>query len=177
MEFTKLDVADYPRFLSLYNETFPADERRLYRDEKELDTFIREHHGKFHAFAVKDGDLFLGFLSYWIFKGYIYIEHFAVAPANRGRNIGRKLLHHLMKEEGENILLEVEHPETADAQRRIRFYEEQGFRVRKEFEYMQPAYGKDQQPMPMLLMTHGDVKLKSSDDISEMLREVYNVES
>lgn len=175
MEFTSFDVADYPRFLALYNESFPENERRLYRDEKDVDTFVNEHHGKFHAFSVKDGDLYLGFMSYWTFKGYVYIEHFAVDPAHRGKNIGRKMLHHLFEEVSPDVLIEVELPETEDAKRRIRFYEQNGFRTREDFNYTQPAYGPGQKAIKMLIMTHGDVKLKSKDDIKEMLKEVYNV--
>ncbi|MCM1378094.1 MAG: GNAT family N-acetyltransferase [Clostridium sp.] len=175
MEFTKLALEDYPRFLALYNEAFPPSERREYRDEKELDTFIREHKGKFHAFSAKDGDLYLGFLSYWTFKGYVYIEHFAVDPAHRGKNLGRLMLQHLFKEVSPDVLLEVERPETPDAERRIHFYEQNGFRVRKEIDYEQPPYAPDKESVKMLLMTHGDVALRNKDDIREMLREVYNV--
>lgn len=176
MEFRKLDVKDYPRFLALYNETFPGDQRREYKDEKDLDTFINEHKGKFHGIAIDDGgDDFIGFLTYWTFKGYVYIEHFAVAPEHRGKNIGRKLLHHLFEEVSPDVLVEVEHPDTVDNQRRIHFYEQCGFRIRKEFNYTQPPYGPGQGHVELLLMTHGDVKLDSKRDIEEMLREVYNV--
>lgn len=175
MEIVNLDVKDYPRFLALYNETFPADQRRLYRDEKHLDTFITERNGKFHGFAVKDGDLFLGFLTYWVFKGYVYIEHLAVDPAHRSKNIGRKLLSHLFNTVSPNVLVEVELPESEDDRRRIRFYEQNGFRQREEFKYIQPPYSSDQHPLELLLMTHGDVKLSERRDIAEMLKEVYNV--
>lgn len=188
MRFEELSVKDYPRFLALYNEAFPADERRVYEHEKDLDTFINEHHGKFHAFVALDGegavvdgkveggdDLFLGFLSYWTFKGYVYIEHFAVSGEHRGKRIGSMMLEHLFKEAGENVLIEVEHPDTTDAERRIRFYERHNFTARRSFDYIQPPYAKDRKPVPMLLMTHGDVKLDDKHDIAEMLREVYNV--
>lgn len=175
MEFVNLKVEDYPSFLKLYNSSFPPDERRHYEDEKHLANFIEMKGGKFHAFTVKDGNLFLGFLSYWIFEGYTYIEHFAVDPENRGRNIGTKMLHHLFETVCNDVLIEVEPPETPEAERRIKFYERNGFRIRQEFEYIQPPYGKGQKPVKLLLMTHGDVSLHNKDSISDMLREVYNV--
>lgn len=175
MEIDSLNVKNYPDFLALYEEAFPAEERRPYKDAAELEHFIKMKGGKFHAYAAKDGDLFLGFLSYWTFEGYVYVEHFAVRPEHRGRNIGRKMLHHLFEEVSENVLLEVEKPETADAQRRIHFYETQGFRLRRELEYVQPPYTTGGKPVPMLLMTHGEVKLRDHADMEEMLREVYNV--
>lgn len=174
--FENLKMEDYPNFLSLYNSTFPHDQKRLYEDEKHLDNYIKMKGGKFNAFSAVDGDLYLGFLSYWTFEGYTYIEHFAVAPEQRGKNLGRLMLEHLFKEVSPNVLLETEPGDTPEAQRRIEFYEKNGFRVRKEFNYTQPSYGgKGQVAVPMLLMTHGDVNLHNIDSIKDMLREVYNV--
>ena len=174
MEFTNLKMEDYPSFLKLYNESFPPDERRELKDEEHLANFIKMKGGKFNAFAAKDGDLFLAFLSYWRFEGYTYIEHFAVVPEHRGKRIGALMLNHLFKEVSPNVLIEVEKPEGEEQKRRIKFYERNGFRVREEFDYTQPAYSSDKSPVEMLLMTHGDVDLHNRDSIREMLREVYN---
>lgn len=174
MEITTLKTEDYPEFLRLYDESFPADERRPYADAAHLANFIKMKGGKFHAYAAKDGDLFLGFLSYWTFEGYAYIEHFAVRPEQRGRNIGARMLGHLMREVSPDILIEVEKPDTDEAKRRIKFYERHGFRTREEIKYIQPPYAEGLKPVEMLLMTHGDVSLHNMHSISEMLREVYN---
>lgn len=174
--FEKLKMEDYPNFLSLYNSSFPIDQRRIYEDEKHLDNFIKMKGGKFNAFSAVDGDLYLGFLSYWTFEGYTYIEHFAVAPEQRGKNLGRMMLQHLFKEVSPNVLLETEKGDTPEAQKRIEFYEKNGFRVREEINYTQPSYGGEGQTVvPMLLMTHGDVNLHNIDSIKDMLKEVYNV--
>ena len=174
--FEKLKMEDYPHFLSLYNSTFPHDQKRLYEDEKHLDNYIKMKGGKFDAFSAVDGDLYLGFLSYWTFEGYTYIEHFAVSPEHRGKNLGRMMLDHLFKEVSPNVLLETEPGDTPEAQKRIEFYEKNGFKVRKEINYIQPSYGgKGQKAVPMLLMTHGDVNLHNIDSIKDMLQEVYNV--
>lgn len=176
MEFVNLRLEDYPDFLKLYNETFPLNQKRIYEDEKHLDNYIKMKGGKFNAFSAKDGDLYLAFLSYWTFEGYTYIEHFAVAPEQRGQNIGRLMLNHLFKEVSPNVLVEVEPGEDTISKRRIAFYEKNGFRIRTEFNYTQPSYGgKGQVAVPMLLMTHGDVNLHNMDSIREMLREVYNI--
>lgn len=176
MEFTELKREDYPSFLKIYNESFPPDERRIYRDEAHLEEFIKIKGGRFSAFAAKDGGVFAGFMSYWRFDGYIYVEHFAVSPQLRGKNIGSLMLRHLIDSVGGNVLIEVEHPVTADAARRIRFYERNGFRIRDEFRYLQPPYGPGQQPVELLLMTHGDVCLHDRSSVAELLREVYNYE-
>lgn len=174
--FEKLKMEDYPKFLSLYNESFPFNEKRIFEDEKHLDNFIKMKGGKFNAFSAVDGDLYLGFLSYWTFEGYTYIEHFAIAPDQRGKNLGRMMLNHLFKEVSPNVLVEVEPSETEEAQKRIQFYEKNGFKIRKEFNYTQPSYGgKGQTAVPMLLMTHGDVDLHNINSIKDMLKEIYNV--
>ncbi len=175
MEFVNLKMEDYPSFLKLYNDSFPDNERRIYEDEEHLANFIKMKGGKFHAFAAKDGDLFLAFLSYWTFLGYTYVEHFAVQPEHRGKRIGALMLNHLFKEVSKDVLIEVEHPETDEAKRRIKFYEQNGFKVRREFNYVQPPYSPGQEPVAMLLMTHGNVDLPNSASIKEMLAEVYNV--
>lgn len=177
MEFREMDVKDYPAFLKLYNESFPENERRLYKSAEQVANFIKEKGGKFHAFAVDDGgDYFLGFLSYWIFKGYVYIEHFAVQPEHRGKNIGRKMLSHLFETVSPDVLIEVEKPETDEARRRISFYERCGFKLRSDINYVQPPYSAEQSGVEMMLMTHGDVRLNDTRDLREMLTEVYNVE-
>lgn len=175
MEFVKLQMEDYPSFLKLYNGSFPENERRIYEDAEHLANFIKMKGGKFDAFAAKDGDLFLAFLSYWTFEGYTYIEHFAVEPEHRGKRIGELMLKHLFKEVSPDVLIEVEHPDTPDAERRIKFYEKHGFKVREEFNYVQPPYSPAQKPVPMLLMTHGNVDLHNIDSIKDMLAQVYNV--
>lgn len=181
MEFRKLNEKDYPEFLKLYNESFPEDERRLYKSAEHVANFIKEKGGKMQGFCVDDnsGDTddqdFLGFLTYWLFEGYVYIEHFAVASEKRGRNIGTKMLSHLFKTAGENVLIEVEKPTTEEAIRRIKFYERNGFRLREDINYVQPPYGEGQQSVEMMLMTHGNVKLHDTRDLREMLTEVYNV--
>jgi len=175
MEFAKLEEKDYPDFLNLYNQSFPADQRRIYKDEQHFSGFINEKGGKFNVSAAKEKDLFLGFISYWIFNGYVYVEHFAVVPEYRGKRIGTFLLNHLLAKVGRNVLLEVEYPEDPISEDRIRFYERNGFRKREEVNYMQPPYSPGQAPVKLLLMTHGEVKLNTDDDIREMLQEVYNV--
>lgn len=175
MEIVNLELKDYPDFLRVYNMSFPADERRPYTDALHLDTFIKMKGGKFHGLAARDGEVFLGFLTYWTFEKYVYVEHFAVDFPHRGKNVGRTLLRHLLKEVGENVLLEVERPENEESRKRVKFYEQMGFTPREEIDYTQPPYEPALNKVPMLLMTHGKVDLKDwKKEIAPMLKEVYN---
>lgn len=172
-----MKVENYPEFLRLYEESFPADERRVYWDENDFARFADANRGLFHAVCAIAGNEFCGFLTYWTFAGYLYVEHFAILPECRGMGIGSRMLRNLFETVGEDVLIEVEHPDTDDARRRIRFYERAGFRVRDEFEYVQPPYSDGLSPVPLLLMTHGNVRLESKSDISELLRYVYGVDA
>lgn len=178
MEFKELSIKDYPKFLELYNSSFPEEQRRLYRDANHVANFVKMKGGKFHGFTYDDGgDDFLAFLTYWTFKGYVYIEHFAVKPEHRGKRIGSAMLNHLFSTVGEDVLIEVDCPGTDEADRRIRFYERHGFRRRGDIKYTQPPYSPEQKEVPMLLMTHGNISLHDMNDIKEMLAEVYNVKA
>lgn len=181
MEFKTLDEKNYPWFLKLYNSTFPVNERRLYKSAEHVANFVKEKGGKFAGFAYNDGDEksqdFVGFLTYWKFQGYIYIEHLAVDPERRGKRIGSSLLKHLFDIAGENVLVEVEQPGSSqEADKRIKFYEQNGFKLREDINYVQPPYSAEQSGVKMMLMTHGDVVLRDTRDLREMLTEVYNVE-
>ena len=86
------------------------------------------------------------------------------------------MLSHLFDIAGENVLIEVEKPTDDDTRRRISFYEKNGFKLREDINYVQPPYSAEQSGVEMLLMTHGDVRLRDTRDLREMLTEVYNVE-
>ena len=47
--------------------------------------------------------------------------------------------------------------------------------MREDINYVQPPYSAEQTGIEMMLMTHGDVNLRDTRDLREMLTEVYNV--
>jgi len=174
MEFRNIEERDYASFLKLYNGSFPENERRIYDGVAHFSDFVKEKNGKFRVLVIDDEEgHFIGFLSYWTFDGYVYVEHFAVDPEQRGKNIGGRLLSYLLDAVSADVVLEVEKPDTPVAARRIRFYERCGFKLRDDIEYVQPPYSASQSGVEMLLMTHGDVRLHDKNDLREMLSEVY----
>ena len=172
---------DYRDFLDIYNASFPPDERRVYQGVSGFEEFLQSKSGLFHILVAADGcstgerprGRMLGFLSYWTFPGFVYVEHFAVNPAIRGGGIGSRMLSRLIEAVSPDVLLEVELPDTHEAERRIAFYERHGFRVRREYKYIQPPYGPGQSGMELLLMTHGSVNLDDPGLIPLLHREVY----
>ena len=78
------------------------------------------------------------------------------------------MLNHLFGTVGENVLIEVEKPTDDESRRRISFYEKNGFRLREDINYVQPPTPPNSPGVEMLLMTHGDVKLRDTRDLREI---------
>lgn len=160
---------DYPAFLRIYEESFPPDERRPYADAASLRQFVDTTDGRFRILGCFGNGQLIGFISYWVFDGYHYIEHFAVDSTQRGNNIGGRMLDSFLSDISGQVLLEVELPEDEMSRRRIAFYERHGFRCHHGLPYRQPPYSPELSPLPMLLMTHGQV----TPDPTPLFRHVY----
>lgn len=81
----------------------------------------------------------------------------------RGNGIGGAVIERLREESDKPLLLEVELPDSGPmAVRRIDFYRRHGLEPRYSFEYMQPPYASGLNPLPMVLMTSGDIELDSA---------------
>lgn len=174
MIFEKLSSDNYADFLSLYEMAFPITERRPYSDVAAFDQFLNSNNSKFNVIVAKEDNCFLGFITYWSFDSYIYIEHFAVSPELRGRNIGSMFLKHLMTTVSDKVLLEVELPETNDAKRRIGFYQRLGFDAHPDIDYIQPSYTGGLSDLHLMFMTHGSVDLTDwKEAIKPLLHDVY----
>jgi ribosomal protein S18 acetylase RimI-like enzyme len=129
----------------LYLSAFPVDERRDWEQLLDMIDNVPE----MRLELITDEDKPIGFLISWIFSGYCYIEHFAVSRVNRGKKYGERVIKELMAKG--KVLLEAEHPGSADAVRRIGFYERLGMHI-LPLNYNQPSYRETGKSYPMLLM-------------------------
>ena len=116
--------SDKPFLIDLYEHSFPEEERRPTRDWLEMP-------GRDAAFCLNvieaDG-VAAGMLTVWQFREFAYVEHFAVSPEMRGGGLGARALQTLVESVQVPIVLEVEPKcSTPMADRRIAFYERQGF--------------------------------------------------
>jgi GNAT superfamily N-acetyltransferase len=98
-------------------------------------------------------------LAAWEFPLFRFVEHIAVNPAMRGSGVGRKIMVTYIGESLKSILLEVEHPKTELAKRRIGFYERLGFQL-NPFEYVQPPLQKGQANLPLQIMSYPQVLIE-----------------
>ena len=170
---TTSDVQHYKFMEELLVESFPPEE---YRELEHLREYT-DRIGNFHNNIIFDDDLPIGFITYWDFDGFYYVEHFAVDPAQRNGGHGKNVLNYLCELLQHPIVLEVEMPEEEMAQRRINFYKRQGF-VLWEKPYLQPPYRPGDDYLPMLLMAHGNLECERDFETvkNSIYREVYNVQ-
>nr|WP_320059694.1 GNAT family N-acetyltransferase [uncultured Bacteroides sp.] len=162
-----IDIEKYNYMEKLLIESFPPEEYR------QLDVLRKytDHCPNFHNNIIMNGQIPIGFITYWDFGYFSYIEHFAIDPQQRNEGHGKKVLNYLCTQLNTPIVLEVELPTTEIAKRRINFYEELRFIV-WEKEYHQPPYKTENTSIPMYLMKYGD-----SDhdiDLTEVKKIIYH---
>lgn len=143
----KAEPAHFDAVYRILLTSFPADELRPYGAQKALMT-----QPNFTAYITKDCS---AVLTLWQLDSFSFIEHFAVDAAKRGQGLGSSLLQDILREFPCPICLEAELPDTELAKRRLDFYHRNGFAV-NHYPYIQPSYGADRSPVPLLILSAGD---------------------
>ena len=175
IKFQRITTADinlYTYMEQLITISFPSDEYRAL-DEMKKYTDTKPH---FYDNIIFHNEIPIGFITYWDFEEFYYVEHFAIDPSQRNGGYGKNVLHHLCQLLNHPIVLEVEVPEEEMAKRRINFYKRHGFTL-WERPYFQPPYKPGDNYLSMLLMAYGELDSeKDFNTIKEKLyKEVYNV--
>ncbi|WP_298502389.1 GNAT family N-acetyltransferase [uncultured Maribacter sp.] len=132
----------------LYENAFPMEERRLLNDQ----SYILQN-DSYHFDVLIDKDQFIGFILWWDFDTYRYIDHFATVLEQRNKGIGKLILNKFINRDAKSIILEVELPTSKINDRRIQFYERVGFKLNKHH-YEIPPIKEDQSPLQLLLMSY-----------------------
>lgn len=134
----------------IYNYSFPPEEQR---DWGEIMEYAGDTgHPLTFLLIERDGKA-CGFITYWQFDGFRYVEHFAVAAAERGGGIGSMAMMEFLEMGDDAVVLEVEPSANGvQAERRIAFYERCGFRGYPEYHYVQPPYCPGKPEVPLMLM-------------------------
>ncbi len=151
MHLIKIHNSDSKGFAiawELYESSFPSDERRTLSAQREV-----FNDGRYDFFTVEIDEEVVAILAVWDLGDFLFIEHFAVIERLRGSGVGTKLLQEYLSMKNKKIVLEVEHPKTVIAKKRIRFYERLGFNL-NSFEFIQPPYDKNKDSVSLLLMTY-----------------------
>ena len=151
MEYIKLTESSHPLFgkaWELYEQSFPLEERRPLSWQRTI-----MPHDNYRFELILQQDTLVGMLLWWDFEELRFIEHFATAPALRGRGYGKRILNNFSSRDDRPVLLEVEPPHAKIQQRRIRFYEQSAF-ILNHHVYLQPPYHQGQSPLPLMLMSY-----------------------
>ena len=132
-----------------YQTAFPPHERRPFEALVQL-----LPQPDMHLCALVEAGQPVGFITYWQWPdaGVLFIEHFAIDPHWRGRQLGQQALTQVLSVPAAYYLLEAERPVDDISKRRIHFYERQGFRV-NAFPYAQPPYQPGNPAIPMKLLS------------------------
>lgn len=154
----------------LYIESFPPKERR---SVDLLGDIIEENDELFFS-AVFDGSELAGLVGYWVFPEFMYLEHFAVFPEMRNRKIGSQVLNYLA-EKFERRILEVEPVCDEITERRVNYYQRNGYRILDK-NYIQPAYsGLPEESLSLWIMgTESITAEKLQEYIRTIKEKVYN---
>lgn len=165
----KIHPDEFDEVYAIMQSSFPADEMRDYQGQKDL---LRN--SKYSIFVVSDEEI-KAFITTWEFDDFIFVEHFAVNEKYRNLGLGSLMLNELCRNTDKQICLEVELPETEKAKRRIGFYERNGF-VLNSYQYEQPAYSEEKQPVPLIIMTSGSAidEKRFYEMKKAIFKQVYN---
>ena len=146
---------------------FCLDERRTKAGE--LKAFDDSN---FSPNFIFDGETLVGYVCFWEFEKFLFIEHFAVLKEMRGTGCGSKFLKEFSETSTKPIVLEVELPETEIAEKRIKFYERLGYVV-NHYPYIQPAYQPESNPVDMHIMSYGSSL--SETDFKDFTKQIKTV--
>jgi ribosomal protein S18 acetylase RimI-like enzyme len=140
----------YAEFWRTYTESFPLNERRISgqqfnifnKSDYVLNTYISDHQ-------------FVGFISYWTAKQFIFIEHLAIAPEFRNQGLGSIILKNFIESNPILIILEIETPFDDISSSRLRFYESLNFKL-NDHNHHQPVYHQGNELVAMKILSYPD---------------------
>lgn len=160
-----LKIKDFDKIFSMLIDNFTDDEHRNYDRQKELLS------NEIYKIKVVTGkDKIKGFVAFWTFQKFIYIEHLAVDKSCQGSGIGTVILKELLDNTDKIIVLEVQPPKDANSKRRIKFYKKNGFYY-NDYEYLQPAYSKDKNDIELKILS--STRKINNEEFSEIVNLLY----
>ncbi|GAF11429.1 hypothetical protein JCM19045_528 [Bacillus sp. JCM 19045] len=132
----------------LMTQSFPPDEFRPYEKQRallekpEYTVYIHQKNNEIGAFFAT-----------WQTNEFVFLEHFAVKESFRNGGLGTTLLKAFLSLVNKPVRIEVEPPQSDLEQRRVGFYERNGFHF-SGMGYTQPALSEDLQPIYLNIMSY-----------------------
>lgn len=149
---TKTDIDNfahplYATFKELYANSFPIFEQRT--EQQQQVAFAQP---QYHLTAFQDRETFIGFISYWEFEKYIYVEHFAINQALRGKGYGGEILKNFITDNPKIILLEIDPITDPVSAARLKFYQRYDFYT-NPYPHTHPAYRQSYPDHSLIVLT------------------------
>lgn len=143
-------------------DAFPYEERRDECDEEKC--FLKK---EFNFCEIIDNDESVGLVVFWLFNKFLFIEHIAINKEIRSKGYGSKTIDLIKSKYNLPIILEAEAPLTETQKKRIKFYENLGFKV-NSYDYTQPSY-HNAESVPLLVLSFP--KVLNENEFDEFFRE------
>lgn len=137
----------YRSFRSLYEISFPLYEQRTEEQQQQAFDSMR-----YRLDVYLDDDRLIGFVSYWVWADYFYIEHLAVCPQMRAKGYGCRILTELNVRGKRRLLLEIDPIKDDISAARLRFYERAGF-VQNPVVHVHPPYREGADGHSLIVLT------------------------
>lgn len=159
---------DFERVYEIMKTSFSPNLFRAYNEQKKL-----FEEGKYKIKCCEKNGTVIGFLSFWLLNGFVYIEHLAVDKEFRGGGEGGRLLESIISEY-KNVVLEAEPPKTKEDSMRINFYKRHGLFL-NSYDYLQPPYREGFSHEKLFIMSSQALDRKEFlYVVSEIYENVYN---
>lgn len=137
----------YPTFEKLYAHSFPIFEQRTPAQQA-----LAFASANYHLAGYTENESFMGFIAYWEFPDYLYIEHFAINRNERGKGYGSRILNNFVTETPKTVLLEIDPPVDELSIARLRFYQKCGFH-QNPYSHIHPPYRKEYEGHSLQVLT------------------------
>jgi len=158
MDIIKLTKENFSSVYKRLVDAFPYEERRDECDEEKC--FLKK---EFNFCEITDNGESVGLIVFWLFSDFLFIEHIAINNEKRGKGYGTKAIELLKEKYNLPIILEAESPETEIQKKRIKFYEQLGFKV-NFYNYTQPSYHKGEN-VPLLVLSFPEILSQNEFDL------------
>jgi len=152
--FCKIIERDWYRsFSEVYKQSFPFHEQR--NEEQQRKAFGNKRYHLIAKIVMADNFKLGSFISYWDFDDYVYIEHLAVNPDMRGKNIGSTSLKLFADLINKPVLLEIDPLVDEVSRNRLHFYERLGYQLNL-YKHFHPPYNPQFPPHELLVLSYPD---------------------
>lgn len=169
MELVRIADEDFDWVFAEMEKNFVKEERR---DREAARALLAEP--RYAFYHVVDGGEKVGFVTLWILRDRVFVEHFVTYGAYRNRGVGRRVLALLAERYGD-LVLEAEHPDTEMAARRLGFYGRCGFH-KNDLPYIQPPYRAGESGVPLILLSYPTRLPDPTATARELYGTVYKTE-